>query len=304
MPVFRLPPDGDLFTRLPHYAFWLGVLIVVSANAVGAQQSAEQAESTDWLRSLAEGGTTEGQIMLLDQATQGSANAQYALGVMYSGGGIPRDMGEARRWYQAAAAQGHIAALESLRFLASDGDGAALYALGLLSRDGLGVPRDPEAARQAFFWGGKEGHILAHFAAADMLLDGLGGEVDELAASARYTQVLLLAQFALNLCTAEENAILEAPKRRATAQFWIGKLYLTGGGGLEQNAVEAARWFAGAANSGLDEAQYELGRLYVQGRGVPRDLSRALAWLEEAAAQGMTHAEKEIERITGPGGRQ
>ena len=283
---------------MPYYAFWLGVLIVVSANAVGAQQSAEQAESTDWLRSLAEGGTTEGQIMLLDQATQGSANAQYALGVMYSGGGIPRDMGEARRWYQAAAAQGHIAALESLRFLASDGDGTALYALGLLSRDGLGVPRDPEAARQAFIWGGKEGHILAHFAAADMLLDGLGGEVDESAASARYTQVLLLAQFALNLCTAEENSILEAPKRRATAQFWIGKLYLTGGGGLEQNAVEAARWFAGAANSGLDEAQYELGRLYVQGRGVPRDLSRALAWLEEAAAQGMTHAEKEIERKT------
>ena len=120
----------------------------------------------------------------------------------------------------------------------------------------------------------------------------------------RYTQVLLLAQFALNLCTAEENSILEAPKRRATAQFWIGKLYLTGGGGLEQNAVEAARWFAGAANSGLDEAQYELGRLYAQGRGVPRDLSRALAWLEEAAAQGMTHAEKDIERITGPGGRQ
>ncbi len=95
-----------------------------------------------------------------------------------------------------------------------------------------------------------------------------------------------------------------APKRRATAQYWIGKLYLTGGGGLEQNAVEAALWFEGAANSGLDEAQYELGRLYVQGRGVPRDLSRALVWLEEAAAQGMTHAEKEIERITIPGGRQ
>ena len=95
-----------------------------------------------------------------------------------------------------------------------------------------------------------------------------------------------------------------APNRRATAQYWIGKLYLTGGGGLEQNTVEAALWFEGAANSGLDEAQYELGRLYVQGRGVPRDLSRALVWLEEAAAQGMTHAEKEIERITIPGGRQ
>ena len=187
--------------------------------------------------------------------------------------------------------RGTKAALESLRFLASEGDGAAFYALGVLSRDGLGT------SRQAFFWGGKEGHILAHFAAADMLRDGLGGEVDELAAIARYTQVSRLAQFALNLCTAEENVKMEAPKRRATAQYWIDKLYLTGGGGLEQNSVEAALWFEAAANSGLDEAQYELGRLYRHGRGVPRDPQRALVWLEEAAAQGMRSAEREIEQI-------
>lgn len=268
------------------------------AGGAGAQETVDSAATTDWLRSLAEGGTSEGQIILLDQAMQGYAEAQYALAILYRGGaGIARDMAQARRWYQAAAAQGHKAALESLRFLASEGDGAAFYALGVLSRDGLGVPHDPEAARQAFFWGGKEGHILAHFAAADMLLDGLGGEVDESAAIARYTQVSLLAQFALNLCTAEENTNMEAPKSRATAQYWIGKLYLTGGGGLEQNAVEAALWFEDAASSGLDEAQYELGRLYVQGRGVPRDLSRALVWLEEAAAQGMRSAERDIEQI-------
>ncbi len=302
--MFPPLPDGNFFTRLRRYALWLGV-VIFSVSAAGAEQTDDRAVTTDWLRSLAEGGTSEGQIILLDQAMQGYAEAQNALAILYRGGaGIARDMAQARRWYQAAAAQGHQAALESLRFLASEGDGAAFYALGVLSRDGLGVARDPEAARQAFFWGGKEGHILAHFAAADMLLDGVGGEVDEAAALARYAQVLRLAQFALNLCTAEENAKMGAPKRRATAQYWIGKLYLTGGGGLEQNTVEAALWFEGAANSGLDEAQYELGRLYVQGRGVPRDLSRALVWLEEAAAQGMTHAEKEIERITIPGGRQ
>ena len=279
--------------------------MLFAAGAHGAEQTEQQATSTDWLRSLAEGGTSEGQMILLDQAMQGSSEAQYALAIMYRGGaGIARNMSLARHWYHAAAAQGHQAALESLRLLASEGDGAAFYALGVLSRDGLGVARDPEAARQAFLWGSKEGHILAHFAAADMLLKGLGGNVDEAAASARYTQVSLLAQFALNLCTAEENANMGAPKRRAMAQYWIGKLYLTGGGGLEQDAVEAAQWFEAAAKSGLDEAQYEMGRLFVQGRGVPRDLSRALVWLEEAAAQGMTQAEKEIERITGPGERQ
>ncbi len=101
--------------------------------------------------------------------------------------------GSARHWYQAAASQGHLAALESLRFLASEGNSAAFYAFGVLSRDGLGVARDPVAARQAFHWAAEGGHIVAHFALAEMLASGQGGVVDALAAIEGYRQAARLA---------------------------------------------------------------------------------------------------------------
>lgn len=285
--------------RLCRRALSLGVVVLLAANAAGAEQTDDHAVATDWLRSVAEGGTTVGQIILLDQAMQGYSEAQYALATVYRGAaGVARDMNQARRWYQAAA-QGHRAALDSLRYLAGEGDGAAFHALGLLSRDDLGVPRDAARARQAFRWAGEDGHVLALFALADLQLDGVGGAVDEMAAEAGYAQVARLAQNALIMPAGEEGAAIKARKSRARAQYWIAKLYLAGAGGLEQDAVAAARWFAGAADSGFDLAQYELGRLYRDGRGVARDRGRALAWLEQAAAQGMNHAEREIRRIGG-----
>jgi TPR repeat protein len=294
---FPLLRDGKLFARLSRYAVWLGMVMLI-ANPLGAEPAEEYAASTDWLHSLAESGTSEGQIILLDQALQGSAEAQYALAVLFrDGSGVAADMNQARHWYQAAAAQGHAAALESLRYLASEGGGAAFYALGVLNRDGLGVPRDLAKARQAFLWAGEAGHIEALFAAAEMLSDGSGGATDTDAAHATYAQVVHLCQRALNINEEGENSGFTAANIRAAAQYWIAKLNLLGGGGLERNAVAAAIWFADAAASGLGSAQYELGRLYLQGWGVPLDQERALAWLENAAAQGTTGAAEEIARI-------
>ena len=70
-----------MFARLPLYALWLGVAMFAAGGA-GAQQTDDFAASTDWLRGLAEGGTTEGQVILLDQATQGSLEAQYAVAII------------------------------------------------------------------------------------------------------------------------------------------------------------------------------------------------------------------------------
>ena len=220
------------------------------------------------------------------------------MALLFRGGAaIPRDMDAARHWYQAAAAQGHRASLESLRLLASEGDGGAFYALGILNRDGLGVPHDAKAARTAFKWAGEEGHVLGLFAEADMLAAGVGGASDEVAAMTRYGQIADLARTELNFSQEDPAGEPRGGDARAAAQYWIGKLYLAGAAGLRQNAVEAATWFAGAAQAGVAMAQYELGLLYRQGRGVPRDRARALAWLESAAAKGMPGAQQEIERM-------
>ena len=273
-------------------------MVMLMANPLGAEPDEENNASTDWLRSLAESGASEGQIVLLDQAIQGYAEAQYALAILFRGStGVPTDMNQARRWYHAAAAQGHTAALASLRQLANEGDGPAFYALGVLNRDGLGVPRDLAKARQAFLWASEAGHIAALFAAADMLLNGSGGTTDIDAAHAAYEQVVSLCQSALKKGGGQDYSDIFATDIRAGAQYWIANLYLQGGGGLERNAAAASLWFADAANSGLGSAQYELGRLYLQGRGVPLDREQALAWLEDAAAQGAEGAAEEIARI-------
>jgi TPR repeat protein len=262
---------------------WLGVCVFALGVAAAAPaRSDPEVEATDWLRNVAEGGALEGRMILLDQALQGSAEAQFAMAGLYR---AARDMSHARRWYLAAAGQGHAAALASLRSLAGDGDAAAFYALGVLSRDGLGVPRDPPAARQAFRWAAQGGHIPALFAAAEMMAAGHGGAVDENGAWRNYRQAARLAGAAVGDMT---EPLQES---RAIAQYWLGRIYLSGLGGIVQNTAQAARWFEQAASGGLAEAQLALARLYAQGRGVPQDSGQAAAWFDKAAAQGVGAAD-------------
>ena len=267
-----------------------------------ANQAERQIGATDWLRSLVESGTSEGQVILLDQALQGYAEAQYTLASMHQNGtGFPRDMALAIHWYQRAAGQGHSAALAGLRYLVSEGHSAAFHALGALNRDGLGVPRDPVAAREAFRWAGEGGHIPALYTIAEMMVAGLGGTHDMAAAERHYSEVARHASEVLNLSAnrvseIDRSAAEKLQFSRAVAQYWIGGLYLSGQGGVLQNSGEAARWFKNAAEWGLAEAQYELGRLYARGRGVTRDLPQALHWWKKAAVQGMEAAIIEVAR--------
>ena len=57
-------------------------------------------------------------------ATQGYANAQAYLGLLYANGqGVPQDFVQARQWFEKAAAQGIARAQYSLGTLYSNGDG-------------------------------------------------------------------------------------------------------------------------------------------------------------------------------------
>ena len=52
-----------------------------------------------------------------------------------------------------------------------------------------------------------------------------------------------------------------------------------------------------AAERGHPNAQYLLGKLYLQGEGVPREKERAAYWLGAAAAQGHGYAQAFLDRI-------
>jgi TPR repeat protein len=71
----------------------------------------------------------------------------------------------------------------------------------------------------------------------------------------------------------------------ATAQFSLGLLYVFGKT-VPQDFTRAAQWFDKAARQGNANAQAGLGTLYSSGRGVPQDFTRAAKWFRKAAEQG------------------
>jgi hypothetical protein len=67
------------------------------------------------------------------------------------------------------------------------------------------------------------------------------------------------------------------------AQYQLGRMYLEGAAGLIKDNIRAARWLALAAEKGHCGAQALLGHLLFNGEGVPRQRARGLMWLSVAA---------------------
>ena len=74
------------------------------------------------------------------------------------------------------------------------------------------------------------------------------------------------------------------------AQYRLGVLYAEGKG-VAPNDAEAALWFERAAEQGEPMAQYNLGASYVEGTGVRKDIATAAKWFRRAADQGVALAQ-------------
>src|SRR5512144_995787 len=80
-----------------------------------------------------------------------------------------------------------------------------------------------------------------------------------------------------------------AEQGNAAAQFSLGLMYRNGKG-VPQDLVEAVKWYRRAADQGNSAAQYNLGVMYDEGRGVARSDADAMAWYRKAADQGDARA--------------
>ena len=76
----------------------------------------------------------------------------------------------------------------------------------------------------------------------------------------------------------------------AEAQYKLGMMYAEGRG-VKQNSVKAAELHEKAAVQGHTNAQYNIGVLYRNGQGVKQDYTKSLEWFKKAAAQGNTPAQ-------------
>ena len=75
----------------------------------------------------------------------------------------------------------------------------------------------------------------------------------------------------------------------ASAQYDLGLMYGEGRG-VAQNDAVAFAWYRQAAAQGVAEAQFNVGFMYSAGRGVPKDQAAAVTWYRRAAEQGLAEA--------------
>lgn len=75
------------------------------------------------------------------------------------------------------------------------------------------------------------------------------------------------------------------------AQHDLAAIYTAGHGGVKVSYEKAAAWFQEASVNGVGNARYNLGVLYHQGLGVPRDIGKAINWYRAAAALGHPEAQ-------------
>ena len=74
------------------------------------------------------------------------------------------------------------------------------------------------------------------------------------------------------------------------AAYRLGKLYLEGTDVLK-NVAKAVEYLTDAAQEGNQYAQYTLGKLYLIGEDVARDREQAYRWFWESASQGNEYAQ-------------
>ena len=102
-----------------------------------------------------------------------------------------------------------------------------------------------------------------------------------------------------------------ATQGHAAAQVSLGTMYAFGRGvpkdhaeavrwyrmAAEQGNAEAVRWLRRAAEQGNAAAQANLGRMYANGQGVPKDYAEAARWYRKAAEQGHTEAARWLREV-------
>jgi len=77
-----------------------------------------------------------------------------------------------------------------------------------------------------------------------------------------------------------------AEQGHAVAQYNLGVVY-DEGRGVPQDDAEAVKWYRIAAEQGYALAQYNLGVMYYEGQGVSQDYVQTHMWYNLAAAQGI-----------------
>jgi uncharacterized protein len=115
-----------------------------------------------------------------------------------------------------------------------------------------------------------------------------------LCASLASAQTKTVGQLVADVKRGDEPAlqrlIMMGTAGNAEAQVNLGTLYEQGNG-VPKDYAQAVNWYKQAADQGDAEGQFRLGGMYYEGHGVPKDVVSVTNWYRKAAEQGNSEAQ-------------
>ncbi|MCK4837556.1 MAG: sel1 repeat family protein [Desulfobulbaceae bacterium] len=232
---------------------------------------------------------------IIKSAESGDANAQYDLAQLYEEGiEVPQSVVKALKWYQKAAAQGHIEARYEFSIALSEGHPEAVFLMGKMYQDGTGgVQKDILGALKRFRQAAEQGHAEAQYVLGSIYAGGEGVEPDNVE-SIRWLK-MAAAQNHMQAKEALERATVlkSAEAGDAKAQYKLAKFYEQGTG-VPQSMTKAFTWYKNAASQSHVEAQFKTAGNYALGTGTAKSLAEAVKWYRMAAKQGHLAAQYEL----------
>ena len=151
-------------------------------------------------------------------------------------------------------------------------DAPAMTLIGELYRDGLGLPRDLERARDWYALAARLGDPHAEFALGEIALEGTRSDTETEQETAQ------------SRADARGHFRRAAEAGHAAAAYNLALLLFEDDDAATQG--EAVRWLQQAVDAEIPAAQYLLAVLYRDGIGVDADAARATALLHRAARNG------------------
>lgn len=214
-----------------------------------------------------------------------------------------RDYETAARWFSEAVASGHK---------------YAQYSLAGLYYRGQGVTQDYRQALQLYQCSAEQGNPYADYELAKMYRDGIGTAKDMEQAGMHFEnaftgffqleqdsyddklQYRLGQMLHTGTGTAKNDVAAAGYWERSArlgninAQYALGKLWLESGTG---NLEQAVAWITKAADAGNAAAQYALGKIYHDGEYVQRNLEKAVELFTLSAEQQNEYAVYQLGRL-------
>lgn len=198
-------------------------------------------------------------------ASQGRTEVHYAIGTIYSEGEVPRDIGEAIKWFTLALDE------------EDENSPDASFMMGLLYFCEDFQCHDFSKARKYFEIGTeKYKHPLAQLYLGLMYFEG--------------------CDLPVNYDEAYKWFNLSAEQDVEMAQYCLGLIYQNGFG-VEMDYEQAIKWYSLAAEQSNPDAQNNLGSMYANGEGLQVDETQARRLFQSAAEQGDENAKINLELL-------